>query len=102
MLLLSLSLSCSPQAENPARDIEMAPRKTKSKVEDEEVPDLATGWKKSKMSEAAVWELEDSKMLQSQGLIQWRPAEGEDRPYEGTLEIVMFCNFVERGLAVPV
>ena len=69
MLLLSLSLSCSPQAENPARDIEMAPRKTKSKVEDEEVPDLATRWKKSKMSEVAVQELEDMKLLQSRAVI---------------------------------
>ena len=73
----------------------MAPRKNKSKAEDEVVPDLATGWKKSKMSKATVRELEDSKMLQSQGLIQWRPAEGEDRLYEGTLETVMFRNFVE-------
>ena len=100
--MLFLSLSRSPRAENLARDSKMAPRKNKSKAEDEVVPDLATGWKKSKMSKATVRELEDSKMLQSQGLIQWRPAEGEDRPYEGTLETVMFRNFVECGLAVPV
>ena len=54
------------------------------------------------MSEVAMQELEDMKMLQSRVVIQWRGAEGEDRPYEGTLETVIFCDFVERGLAVPV
>ena len=80
----------------------MAPRKSKSKPKIEEIPDLATGWKKCKMSEAAVQELEDMKLLQRRAVIQWRPAEGEGRPYEGTLETVIFRDFVERGLAVPV
>ena len=31
-----------------------------------------------------------------------RGAKGEDRPYEGTLETIVFRDFVERGLAVPV
>ena len=42
------------------------------------------------------------KMQQSRALFQWRPAEGEDRPYEGTHEIVLFRDFVEHGLVVPV
>ena len=54
------------------------------------------------MSEAAVQELEDMKLLQNRAIIQWRGAEGEDRPYEGTLETVIFRDFVERGLAVPI
>ena len=54
------------------------------------------------MFEAAVQELEDMKLLQSRAIIQWRAAEGEDRPYEGTFETVIFRDFVERGLAVPV
>ena len=54
------------------------------------------------MSEAAVQELEDMKLLQSRAVIQWRGAEGEDHPYEGTLETIIFRDFVERGLAVPV
>ena len=54
------------------------------------------------MFEAAVQELEDMKLLQSRAIIQWRVAEGEDRPYEGTLETVIFHDFVEHGLAVPV
>ena len=80
----------------------MAPKKNKSKLDVEEIPDLATGWRKSKMSEAAVQELENMKLPQSQAVMQWRAVEGEDVPYEGTLETVMFCDFVERGLVVPV
>ena len=54
------------------------------------------------MSEAVVQELETMGLLQSQAVIQWRVGEGEDYPFEGTLETVLFCDFVERGLAVPV
>ena len=54
------------------------------------------------MSEAAVQELEDIRLVQSCDLIQWCPAEGEDRPYEGTHETVLFRDFMERGLVVPV
>ena len=35
-------------------------------------------------------------------MIQWRIGEGEDYPFEGTLETVVFRDFVERGLALPV
>ena len=41
-------------------------------------------------------------LIQTQGVIQWRAGEGEDYPMEGTLETVMFCDFVERGLILPV
>ena len=41
-------------------------------------------------------------LIQTQGVIQWRACEGEDYPMEGTLETVMFRDFVERGLALPV
>ena len=80
----------------------MAPRKNKSKVEDEVVANLSTGWRKSKMSQAAVQELENMGLLQSQAVILWRVGEGEDYPFEGTLETVVFRDFVERGLVVPV
>jgi hypothetical protein len=80
----------------------MAPKKNKSKLDVEEIPDLAMGWRKSKMSDAAVQELEDMKLLQSRVVIQWCSAEAEDRPYEGSLETVIFRVFVERGLTVPV
>ena len=53
------------------------------------------------MSQAAVQELENMGLLQSQAVIQWRAGEGEDYPFEGTLETVVFRDFVERGLALP-
>ena len=47
----------------------MAPKKSKSKVDDEEVANPSTGWRKRKMSEAAVEELETMGLLQSQAVI---------------------------------
>ena len=79
----------------------MAPKKNKSNIEDEAVANLSTGWRKSKMSQAPMQELENIGLLQSQAVIQWRTGEGEDYPFEGTLETVIFRDFVERGLAVP-
>ena len=80
----------------------MAPKKNKSKIEDEAVTNLSTGWRKSKMSQAAVQELENMGLLQSQAVIQWCASEGEEYPFQGTLETVVFRDFVERGLALPV
>ena len=80
----------------------MAPKKNKSKIEEEAVANLSTGWRKSKMSQAAVQELENMGLLQSQAVIQWRAGEGEHYPFEGTLETVVFRDFVERVLALPV
>ena len=71
----------------------MAPKKNKSKVEEETVANMSTGWCKSKMSESLVRELENMGLLQEQGVSQWRTGE-EDYPMEGTLETVMFHNFV--------
>jgi len=94
------SPSRSPRVKT--RDFEMAPKKNKSKVEEESVANMSTGWYKSKMSEAAVQELENLGLHQAQGVIQWRAGEGDDYPMEGTLETVVFCDFMERGLALPV
>jgi hypothetical protein len=41
----------------------MAPKKNNSKIEDEAVANLSTGWCKSKMSVAAVQELENMGLL---------------------------------------
>ena len=54
------------------------------------------------MSESAVQDLENMGLLQTQGVMQWRAGEGEDYPMEGTLETVLFHDFVERGLTLPV
>ena len=80
----------------------MTPKKDKSKIEEETIANMSTGWHRSKMSEAAVQELENLGLLQAQGVIQWRAGEGENYPMEGTLETVVFHDFVERGLALPV
>ena len=80
----------------------MAPKKNKSKLDIEEVADLSMGWRKSKMSEAAMQELETMGLLQSQDVILWRSTEGEEYPFEGTLETIMFRDFAECGLAVPI
>jgi len=80
----------------------MAPKKDKSNVEDEAVANLSIGWRKSKMSQTAVQELENMGLLQRHAVIQWHAGEGEDYPMEGTLETIVFRDFVERGLAVPV
>ena len=80
----------------------MAPKKNKSKVEEETVANMSTGWRKSKMSKSLVQELENMGLLQEQGVIQWRAGEGEDYPMEGTLETFMFRDFVECGLALLV
>ena len=65
--VIPISPSCSPRAET--RDIEIAPKKDKSKVEHEAIANLSTGWCKSKMSQAAVQELENMGLLQSHAVI---------------------------------
>ena len=62
---------------------------------------MADGWKKSKLSEAAISSLVSRRLLQSKALIQWQSAEGHGRPFEKTFEIVLFKAFVERRLAIP-
>jgi len=54
------------------------------------------------MSESLVRELENMGLLQEQGVSQWRTGEEDDYPIEDTLEIVMFHDFVECGLTLPV
>jgi len=80
----------------------MAPKKDKSKLEEEAVANMSTGWRKSEMSKEVVQELENLALLQAQGVIQWRVGEGEDYPMEGTLETIVFRDFMECGLALPV
>ena len=63
---------------------------------------MSTGWRKSKMSESLVRELEGTGLLQEQGVSHWHIGEGEDYPMYGTLETVIFRDFVERGLTLPV
>ena len=80
----------------------MAPKKNKSKIEEGTIANMSTGWRKSKIFESLVRELESMGLLQEQCVSQWRTGEGEDYPMEGTLETVMFRNFVEHGITLPV
>ena len=63
----------------------MAPKKNKSKIEEEMIANMSTGWRKIKMSESQVRELESMGLLQEQGVSQWRTGEGENYPMEDTL-----------------
>jgi hypothetical protein len=63
---------------------------------------MADGWKKSKLSESVISSLVSGHLLQSETLIQWQSAEGHERPFEKTSEIVLFQAFVEHGFAVLV
>ena len=78
-----------------------ASKKSKAKAMTEVVENLAKGWKKCKMAKSGITELVDDRILQTRAIIQWRCAKGEDQPYEGTNEVVLFRDFVERGLAIP-
>ena len=78
----------------------MAPKKSKRQMSEKEAM-MADGWKKSKLSEAAISSLVSCHLLQSRTLIQWQSAEGHGRPFEKISEIVLFKAFVERGLAIP-
>jgi hypothetical protein len=39
--------------------------------------------------------------LLEKSIIQWRPAFGEDHPYENTGEIVAFAPYLEQGFGFP-
>ena len=62
---------------------------------------MANGWKKIKLPESVISSLVSHHLLQSKALIQWQSAEGHERPFEKTSEIVLFKAFVEHGLAIP-
>ena len=79
----------------------MAPKKSKRQASEKEAT-MADGWKKSKLSKSVISSLVSRHLLRSKALIQWQSAEGHERPFEKTSEVVLFKDFVERGLPVPV
>ena len=58
---------------------QMAPKKFKRQMSEKEAT-MADGWKKSKLTEAAISSLVSRRLLQSRALIQWQLAEGHVRP----------------------
>ena len=77
----------------------MAPNRSKRQISEKETT-MADGWRKSKLSEFVISSLVSRHLLQSKALIQWQSAEGHERPFEKTSEIVLFKAFVERGHAI--
>ena len=59
------------------------------------------GWIPSKCSESDLETLVSSGLLPEKSVIQWRPALGENRPYENTSKIVAFAPYFKRGLGLP-
>ena len=82
-------------------DFRRAPKKSsKGKGVDAE-PTRGEGWVPSKCSDSDLEILVSDGLLRAKSVIQWRPALGEDRPYENTGEIVAFAPYFERGLGLP-
>ena len=82
-------------------DFRMAPKKSsKGKVAAAE-PTREEGWMASKCSESNLGSLASAGLLPPKSIIQWRPALGEDRPYENTDEIIAFTSYLERELGFP-
>ena len=69
-------------------DFQMAPKKTSKGKGLAAKPTREEGWVPSKCSISDLKTLVSDGLLPVKSVIQWRPALGEDRPYETTGEIV--------------
>jgi hypothetical protein len=79
----------------------MAPKKSSKGKGAAVEPTLEEGWHASKCSESDLETLVSAGLLLEKFTIQWRPALGEDCPFENTGEIVAFTPYLERGLVFP-
>ena len=82
-------------------DFQMAPKKSSKGKGVAAEPTREEGWVASKSSESDLETLVYAGLLPEKSVIQWRPALGEDRPYENTGEIIAFAPYLERGLGFP-
>ena len=82
-------------------DFRLAPKKSSMGKGAASEPTREEGWVASKCSESDLGSLVCPSLLPEKSVIQWRPALGEDRPYENTGEIVAFTSYLERGLGFP-
>ena len=97
------ALSCSPirlgfsQCMRVKRsvDFRMAPKKSSKGKGAATEPTRESGWIGSKCSESNLEALVSAGLFPEKSVIQWRPALGEDRPYENTGEIVTFTSYLE-------
>ena len=58
-------------------------------------PTHKEGWIASKCSESDLETVVSAGLLAHKSIIPWRPALGEDRPYENTGKIVAFAAYLE-------
>ena len=72
-------------------DFRMAPKKSSKGKGVAAEPTREEGWVSSKCSESDLETLVAAGLLPEKSVIQWRPALGEDRPYENTAKIVTFA-----------
>ena len=82
-------------------DFRVAPKKSSKGKGVAAEPTHEKGWVSSKCSNSDLETLVSDGLLPEKSVIQWRPALGEDRPYENTGEIVAFAPYFERGLGLP-
>ena len=82
-------------------DFRMAPKKSSKGKGIAAEPSHDEGWESSKCSKSDFESLVKQDFLPLKSVIQWRPALGEDRPYENTGEIVTFAPYLEWGLGFP-
>ena len=82
-------------------DFRMAPKKTSKGKGAAAEPTHEEGWIGSKCSEFDLETIVSAGLLAHKSVIQWRPALGEDRPYENTGKIVSFVPYLEWGLGFP-
>ena len=82
-------------------DFRMAPKKSSKGKGAAAEPTREEGWIASKCYESDLETLVSAGLLLEKSIVQWRPALGEDRPYENTGEIVAFAPYLERGLRFP-
>ena len=73
----------------------MAPKKSSKGKGVAAEPTRYEGWVPSKCSDSDLEILVSDGLLPAKSVIQWRPALGEDRPYENTGEIVAFAPYFE-------
>ena len=79
----------------------MAPKKSSKGKGVAAEPTHEEGWVPSKCSESDLETLVSDGLLPEKSIIQWRPALGEDRPYENRGEIVAFAPYFEWGSGLP-
>ena len=75
----------------------MAPKKSSKGKGVAAEPTREEGWVSSKCYESDLETLVYAGLLPEKSVIQWRPALGEDHPYENTGEIIAFAPYLERG-----